>query len=185
MKETRRDFLRSGFTLAVALATGSNRALAGETFKQNETGLAKELEGFLKAYHKGDDTGMDQEFSVFRIPKPKEWFAEHFSREDAAQLSAAYAQKVTDAQNSLIEDMNRAGAGNKYSVHCEARGDVASGSDKDNSIHPVKPVRVEQFVMEFQAYSTRDKFLFMANFVYLDGAYRFVGGGGGPFWGKV
>lgn len=158
---------------------------AGETYKQSADGLAKEFEPFLKAYHKGDDAGMEQAFSMFRIPNAKEWFAGHFSAEDAARLSGAYGQKATDAMNSLIEDMNRVGAGSKYGLRCEARGDVATGSGKGDTIQPVNPVRVEQFVMEFQASSTREKFLFMANFVYVDGAYRFVGGGGGPFWGKL
>ena len=160
----------------------SQCATAGETYKQDGQGLAKEFEGFLKAYHKGDDQRMDAEFAIFRIPNAKDWFASHFSAEDAPRLSAKYGQQVTDAQNSLIEDMNAAGTGNKYSLHCEPHGDVAEKSD---ALQPVKPVRVEQFVLEFQAYSTREKFLFMGNFVYLDGAYRFVGGGGGPFWSKM
>jgi len=161
-------------------------AAAGETYKQTADGLEKEFEGFLKAYHKGDDAGMDQGFGIFRIPNAKEWFAANFSAEDAERLNKAYGREVNDAMNALIEDMNHAGPGNKYGVHCEARGDVAAGTGKAESdaVRPVKPVRVEQFVMEFQALGTRERFLFMANFVYLDGAYRFVGGGGGPFWGK-
>jgi hypothetical protein len=154
-------------------------AAAGETFKQSEDGLTKEFESFLKAYHKGDDVGMDQGFGVFRIPNAKEWFSDHFSAEDAERFSRIYGTQMTDAQNSLIEDMNHAGSGNKYSVHCEARGDAPAGK------RVTQPVRVEQYVMEFQAYSTREKFLFMANFVYIDGAYRYVGGGGGPFWAKM
>jgi hypothetical protein len=157
-------------------------APAGETYKQSEDGLTKEFEAFLKAYHKGDDKGMDQEFGIFRIPNAKAWFAANFPAEDVEQVDKAYAREVNDAQNALIEDMNRAGTGNKFGLHCEARGDVAAGRE---GIQPVKPVRVEQFLLEFQASGTREKFMFMANFVYVDGAYRFVGGGGGPFWGKM
>ena len=160
-------------------------AAAGETYKQDGQGLAKEFEGFIKAYHKGDDEGMAEAFGIFRIPNEKEWFSEHFSKDDAGRLSAAYGQQVTDAMNALIEDMNSAGAGNKFGLHCEARGDVPAGTGKDEATRPVKAVRVEEFVMDFQALGTRAKFLVMANFVYVDGAYRFVGGGGGPFWRKM
>jgi len=187
MKETGRVLTIIALLLVIAFTAGPGSVSArpvGETYKQSADGLAKEFDSFLKAYHKGDDTGMEQAFSVFRIPNAKQWFAEHFSAEDAARLGAAYGQKTTDAMNSLIEDMNQAGAGNKYSLHCEARGDVPP-SGKEDAAHPVQPIRVEQFVMEFQASSTRQKFLFIANFVYVDGAYRFVGGGGGPFWGKM
>ena len=157
---------------------------AGETYKQSPDGLAKEFEPFLKAYHKGDDAGMEQAFSTFRIPNAKEWFAGHFSAEDVGRLNGAYGQQATDAMNSLIEDLNRAGAGDKFALRCEARGDVAAGSGKGDTIQPVKPVRVEQFLLEFHASSTRVKFLFLANFVYVEGAYRFVGGGGAPLWAK-
>jgi hypothetical protein len=115
--------------------------------------------------------------------KAKEWFAGHFSAEDAAQLDTSYGKQVTDAQNALIEDMNTADPGSKFHVRCESRGVVASGTGKagGSGIQPVKPVQVEQFVMEFLSGNGK-KFLFLANFVYEDGAYRFVGGGGGPFW---
>jgi len=161
-------------------------ASAGDTYKQNEQGLEKQFDAFLKAYHKGDDKGMEEGFAVFRIPKAKEWFADHFSAEDAAQLSGAYDKQVTDAQNSLIDDLNTADPGSKFHLRCESRGEVASGTGKGGSggIQPVKPVQVEQFVMEFVSGNGK-KFLFIANFVYLDGAYRFVGGGGGPFWVKM
>jgi hypothetical protein len=48
----------------------------------------------------------------------------------------------------------------------------------------VKPIPVEQFQLEFRSSSHDQKFMFIANFVYMDGAYRFVGGGGVPFWAK-
>jgi hypothetical protein len=186
MKETLRILLIALLATLVVVPSGAVMGPAGETYKQSEDGLAKEFEGFLKAYHKGDDAGMDAAFGVFRLPNAKEWFAEHFEKEDAERLSGTYAQQVADAQASLIEDMNRAGAGNKFSVHCQARGDVPAGTGKagGEGVIPVKAVRVEQFLLEFQAGGTRQKFMFMANFVYEDGAYRFVGGGGGPFWGK-
>jgi len=146
--------------------------------------LEKEFEAFLKAYHRGDDAAMDSAFGIFRIPNAKEWFAANFSTEDAQRLQAGYGQQVNDGQSALIEDMNSAGTGNKFSVHCEPRGDVAAGTVKPGSdaAQPLKPIRVEQFLLEFQAQGTRQKFRFMANFVYVDRAYRFVGGGGAPFW---
>jgi hypothetical protein len=48
----------------------------------------------------------------------------------------------------------------------------------------VKPIAVEQFRLEFRSGSHDQKFSFIANFVYVDGAYRFVGGGGAAFWAK-
>ena len=157
-----------------------------ETYKQNEQGLEKQFEPFLKAYQKADDKGMDESFAVFRLPKAKEWFGNYFSPEDAAKLNAVYDREVSDAESSLIEDMNRADPGSRFRVRCEARGESAAGADSSGGygFRPLKPIAVEQFRLEFRSGSHDQKFSFIANFVYVDGAYRFVGGGGAAFWAK-
>src|SRR6266436_9261805 len=157
-----------------------------ETYKQNEQGLEKQFEAFLKAYQKADDKGMDESFAVFRVPKEKEWFENYFSAEDAAKVSAAYEREVSDAEASLIEDMNKADPGSRFRVRCEARGDggAGQGSTGGYGFKPVKPIAVEQFRLEFRSGSHDQKFSLIANFVYVDGAYRFVGGGGVAFWAK-
>ncbi len=182
---------RLGRTFVVSLSVLLMLALsplesAAETYKQDGQGLEKQFDAFLKTYHKRADTELDGAFSVFRIPNAAQWFAENFSAEDAERLSKVYGQRVSDAANSLAEDMNLADPGGKFRVHCEPRGDIKTGAAKDGSdtAAPLKPIRVEQFVMQFESTGTGRKFLFMANFVYLDGAYRFVGGGGTAFWAK-
>jgi hypothetical protein len=157
-----------------------------DTYKQNEQGLEKQFEAFLKAYQRGDDKGMDEGFSLFRVPKSKEWFEDHFSAEDAAKLIAAYDREMSEAEASLIEDMNKADPGSKYRVRCEARGESPAGQESAGGygFKPVKPIAVEQFRLEFRSGSHDQKFSFISNFVYVDGAYRFVGGGGVAFWAK-
>lgn len=156
-----------------------------EAYKHDAQGLEKEFEAFLKAYQRGDDKGMDEGFAVFRLPKEKEWFEEHFSAEDAAKLSSVYEREVSDAEAALIEDMNKADPGSRFRARCEANGDGgAGGSTGGYGFKPVKPIAVEQFRLEFRSGSHDQKFSFIANFVYVDGAYRFVGGGGVAFWAK-
>jgi len=159
---------------------------SAETYKQNGQGLEKEFEAFLKAYQRGDDKGMDEGFAVFRLPKAKEWFGNYFSAEDAATLVASYDREMSEAEASLIEDMNKADPGSRFRVRCEARGDNGAGQGNTGGygFKPVKPIAVEQFRLEFRSGSHDQKFSFIANFVYVDGAYRFVGGGGVPFWAK-
>ena len=154
-----------------------------ETYKHEASGLEKEFEPFLKAYQKGDDKGMDAAFGVFRLPKAKEWFASYFSAEDAATLSAAYDTEVNGGETSLIESMNLADTGSRFHARCELREDSGAGQAK-GGVQALKVVPVEQFLMEFQSTKNGQKFRFIANFVYVDGAYRFEGGGGAPFWGR-
>ncbi len=175
-------------TLLVLMMQGRSSVAAPntETYKQNEQGLEKQFEAFLKAYQRGDDKGMDEGFALFRVPKAQEWVEEHFSAEDAAKLSSLYEREVSDAEASLIEDMNKADPGSRFRVRCEARGDggAGQGSTGGYGFKPVKPIAVEQFRLEFRSGSHDQKFSFIANFVYVDGAYRFVGGGGVAFWAK-
>ena len=175
-------------TLLVLMMQGRSTVASPntETYKQNEQGLEKQFEAFLKAYQQGDDKGMDEGFALFRVPKAKEWFGEHFSAEDAAKLSSLYEREVSDAEASLIEDMNKADPGSRFRVRCEARGDggAGQGSTGGYGFKPVKPIAVEQFRLEFRSGSHDQKFSFISNFVYVDGAYRFVGGGGVAFWAK-
>jgi hypothetical protein len=157
-----------------------------ETYKQNEQGLEKEFESFLKAYQRADDKGMDESFGVFRLPKAAEWFGNYFSGEDAAKLGSAYKREISEAESSLIEDMNRADPGSRFRVRCELREAGAAGQDGSGGygFRPLKTVPVEQFRLEFRSGSHDQKFSFIANFVYVDGAYRFVGGGGAAFWAR-
>jgi len=157
-----------------------------ETYKQNGQGLEKQFEPFLKAYQRGDDKGMDEGFALFRLPKSKEWFGDRFSAEDAATLVATYDREMSEAESSLIEDMNKADPGSRFRVRCEARGESPAGQESAGGygFKPVKRIAVEQFRLEFRSGSHDQKFSFIANFVYVDGAYRFVGGGGVAFWAK-
>jgi len=177
------------FFLLVLLAVPLQRVAAApnpENYKQNEQGLEKQFEPFLKAYQRADDKGMDESFAVFRFPKAKEWFGNYFSPEDAAKLSSVYEREVSDAEASLIEDMNKADPGSRFRVRCEARGESPAGRDSAGGygLRPLKPIPVEQFRLEFRSGSHDQKFSFIANFVYVEGAYRFVGGGGAAFWAK-
>lgn len=175
--------------LLLALAVPLLRTVAApnaETYKHDAQGLEKQFEPFLKDFQKGDDRGMDESFGVFRLPKTKEWFENYFSAEDAAKLSAAYDREISEAEASLIEDMNKADPGSRFRARCEARGESPAGQESAGGygFKPVKPVAVEQFRLEFRSGSHDQKFSFIANFVYVDGAYRFVGGGGVAFWAK-
>jgi len=175
-------------TLLVLTMQGRSTAATpnAETYKKNEQGLEKQFEAFLKAYQRGDDKGMDEGFAVFRLPKEKEWFGSYFSAEDAAKLVTTYDREMSEAEASLIEDMNKADPGSRFRVRCEARGESPAGQESAGGygFKPVKPIAVEQFRLEFRSGSHDQKFSFIANFIYADGAYRFVGGGGVAFWAK-
>lgn len=49
-------------------------------------------------------------------------------------------------------------------------------------MHSLKLVPVEAFEINFRSESSRKDFSFLGNFVYEQGAYRYVGKGAFPFW---
>jgi hypothetical protein len=49
-------------------------------------------------------------------------------------------------------------------------------------VDPLKPVPVEQFTVEMVDEKSGKKFSSLGNFVFVDGAYRFVGNGAFPLW---
>ncbi len=162
-------------------------ARAAETYKRDAQGLEKQFEPFLKAYQRGDDKGMDETFALFRFPKPKEWFATYFAPEDVERLLPAYEVDVNDAESSLIQSLNLANPGSGFKVRCEPRGE-AGGAGKprpeEGGMQPRQEIPVEQFLLEFRSTKAGQKFRVIINFVYADGAYRFVGGGA-PLWTKL
>jgi hypothetical protein len=174
------------FLLFISMPSGI-RASNPETYKHDASGLERQFEPFLKAYQHGDDKGMDETFQLFRFSKPKEWFAANFAPEDAERLLPAYETDVNDAESSLIQSLNLADPGSGFHVRCEPRGD-AGGAGKprpeEGGIQPKQEIAVEQFMLEFRSTKAGQRFRIIVNFVYADGAYRFVGGGGAPLWAK-
>jgi len=168
------------FQLCAVAAPGA------ETYKHDESGLEKQFEPFLKAYQRGDDKGMDATFALFRFPKPKEWFAAYFSPDGAERLLPAYETDMNDAESSLIQSMNLADPGSGFKLHCEFRGDAGGAGrprPEEGGIQPKQEIFVEQFFLEFRSTKAGQRFRVILNFVYVDGAYRFVGGGA-PLWVK-
>jgi len=155
-----------------------------EKYTQDAPGLEKEFEPFLEAYSKGDVAAQDQAISVFRMPDAKGWFGQYFRAEDVEQLVWDHEAAVIFLRKSLPRGMDMLARGARFHANCEARVVAKEGPVKPraNSMNPLKEVRLEQFQIELRATGSEKRFFFWGNFVYVDGAYRYVGGGALPFW---
>ena len=182
-------FSRVSRTIAVYLAlfliaSACYSGALPENYKQSPKGLEKQFEPFLKAYQKGDKVGQDEAFGSFRLPNAKAWFEQYFHQEDAQQL-AWDVESEADVENaSLGTMMNLVSRGARFRASCKPykQAEQATVKPRMNSVVPVKQVTVEQFEIELQADGSNKRFSFLANFVYVDGAYRYVGKGAYPFW---
>jgi hypothetical protein len=174
--------------LSISFLTLSTCCLAArpgsETYKQNQHGLEKQFEPFLKAYSKGDLQGQDKAFVVFQFPDAKAWFGQYFQADRVEQLVWDGEAEVDSKKNVLRRMMTIVERGSRFRARCKPHSDTGTGSvrPRQSSVSPLKPVPIEQFDIEIESERTGKKFSFLGNYVYVDGAYRYVGKGAYPFW---
>ena len=86
-------------------------------------------------------------------------------------------------KKSLRTMMGIVGRGAQFHAHCKPpkRDQRVAVKERESEVQSLKEVPVEQFEITI---STNDgkKFSSLGNFVYVDGAYRYVGKGAFPFW---
>jgi hypothetical protein len=158
-------------------------APATTTFTRNASGLEAQFEPFLKAYAAGDDASLDQQFAIFAIPDPAGWFGGTFLQNQVEQLVWDYEAEVPVYEKSLLLFMRKLGKRTRFKAHCSLANPQVNLTLKPrpDSLIPVKQVEIEVFRVSFTATDGRS-FSQLVNFVYMDGAYRYVGKGAYPFW---
>jgi hypothetical protein len=171
------------FACTIPPSFSVGRGTAG-TYKQDAHGLTKQFEPFLKAYRKGDPAGQEEAFKAFQFPDAKTWFGEHFNPDDVQQLVWDIEAEVDGERNSLATMMGIADRGGRFHARCKPYTAKESGTVKarQSAVHPSKKVPVEAFGIDLQAEGSGKRFSFLGNFVYAEGAYRYVGKGALPFW---
>jgi hypothetical protein len=172
------------FSLLGIYGNDSPARSSSATYKQDGSGLEKQFEPFLKAYHKGDTARQVEAFRVFQFPDPKSWFGQYFRPEDVQQLVWDAESEAAGEEKALARMMNIIKRGARFRARCKPHANAETGAIKErqNSVHPLKTVPVEQFDIEFQVDDSGSRFSFLVNLVYADGAYRYVGKGEFPFW---
>lgn len=129
---------------------------------------------------------IDQALAIFSLPHPSEWFGKYFAKEHVEQLSGEYERAVEAYQRDILDSLRRSPAGTAFRVHCKAPHPNPSTriQPRADAVVPLIAVQIEQFLTEFEPirHSDGSRFSLFANYVYLDGAYRYVGKGAYPFW---
>ncbi len=124
-----------------------------------------------------------KEFTIFVLPDSGAWFTEHFPKDRVQQLGWDYEAEVSLYEKSIIKMMKSYPTDASFKAHChpfESASAVGFGPRLDAEI-PLLKVPVEQFEIEFTSDRGRKESI-LANFVYVGGAYRYLGKGAYPFW---
>jgi len=164
---------------AVALPSG---------YSQDAKGLEAEYQPFLKAFNKGQAPPYDKEFAAFILPDPSGWFGQYFEMAQVQAVVDDYEAKIAAWQKSEFTVLTKIWPpGTHFKVHCKTHPPSAAGfPPRQNAYQPNKPIPIEQFEVEFEADKIGERggrsLSSLVNMVWIDGAYRYVGGGAYPFW---
>ncbi len=163
-------------------------AAPAATFSPDARGLEKQFEPFLKAYASGDTAKLDQKFAIFALPDASGWFAKYFAKDQVQQLVWDNEAEVAVYEESLVTTMKRWPEGTHFRLHASQNRPKSPPTirPRPDATLPLVEVPIEQYHLNFVA----DKvpkgfgrgFSELENYVYVNGAYRYVGGGAYPFW---
>jgi TonB family protein len=157
------------------------------TYSQDSYGLEKEFEPFLTASAtSASDDELVTTLKILAIPNATEWFGSHFPSDKAEQLASDQQAAIDKLQRNLATSLRMWPEGTHFQLSCEKFTAQTAMQPRPDAIFPTADVAVEPYQMTFIPNYTSSfvgkLFGQLSNFVYIDGAYRYVGGGAYPFW---
>lgn len=162
---------------------GPASASSDGTYSQDAKGLEKQLEPLVKAWNKHDDRAIDQAGKIFAFPDPTGWFGRYFSKDQAGMLATEDQGQVAAFATITPVMMSILAKGQKFHVQVSPADKSAPTKIEPRADAPVPttPVPLEQFNIALVAEKGMSLSI-LCNFVYVDGAYRYLGKGAYPFW---
>jgi hypothetical protein len=169
-------------------------------YPQTADGFNAQFAAVVAAYQAGDNAAGRRLLEQFRLPHSAEWFAEYIGPEQSAALDQRYDplfQRYANDTENTLEELAR-GKNRKLAVNLKPATQEAphvstvSGVPvrKLSGIVPLKPPICFSVNFDVQLTGKSDLLLkgeFKATmwwdtYTFQDGAFRFVGRGGFPFW---
>lgn len=176
-------------TTTVPATINSNQSVAPLAYEQSDDGLRTQITTILVDYQSGDKTAGHKLIEQLQLPDSQAWFAEHLGAAQSTDLARRYNRIFIDYAVSLedtieaIAAQKNAGLGTKLQngMGEMPRTDWIRPGQKLSGMKSIEPTQL--FFFSFN--NTLDHRLLDSwgdTFVYEDGAFRFIGFGGSPFW---
>jgi hypothetical protein len=164
----------------------SESAKASASFDHNEEGLQSQYQVFVDAFASQGATQSHQAFVFFALPNAADWFGKYFAKEQVPQLEKDYQAELSTYEGVLAKRLSGVPAGTRFRVRCKVPhpDPTIHMQPRRDAIAPLSSIPVEQFVCEFDPAPKLKygRFSMFVNYVYVDGAFRYVGTGAYPFW---
>jgi len=183
----KRTILAVLLVLSVPAARCQQKADTGQpSYAHDAKGLEKQLDIALQAYKEGKLADVDKQFSRFVVPNAEEWFSQYFPRDRVQELAKRQANAEDDWETGLTALMSLYPKGTQFHVRCTPGQTPSPRETQTGAILPTSQPPMETYFLEFSANKTSalglQRFASVAVLVFYDGAYRFLGDEGGPFW---
>lgn len=138
------------------------------------------------------DPAPEKALLILAIPESDSWFGERFPKDKVQELVRDQNAALTQLGQGLMNLLNRWPQDTRFQVTCRKNPAVAPRfPPRPDAILPLTDVVVDGYELTYTA-DTGDAlgqggkgFSQFDNFVYVDGAYRYVGGGAYPFWSTL
>jgi TonB family protein len=174
--------------LSAPLATAQVPQEVNSGYPNSEEGFRSQFNAILQAYCSEGKAQGSSLLDNLRLPNQANWFGQNFDPNEAAKLSERYDRIAPDEQASLektIEDICKA-PNVTFSMHVDntelheppASVHAIFTRSQVQPLHELKTVRFDFKIEVKGKYAGGWEF----TLIYEDGAFRFVGGGGWPFW---
>jgi len=155
-------------------------------FSHDAKGLESQYQPFLDAFAAVKPAESHQALAVFALPHPADWFAQYFAKDQVEQLVRQNESELNAYEQALLRSMAAVPPGTRFRVRCKLphANPTMRISPRPDAILPSAAIPVEQFVTEFDSTPKmkNGRFSLVVNYVYVDGAFRYVGKGAYPFW---
>ncbi len=149
-------------------------------------GLENQYQPFLDAFAAVKPAEFHAALAVFALPDPAGWFAKYFARDQVEQLFRQNESELNAFEQALLRSMAVVPPGTRFRVRCKLPhpDPTMRISPRPDAILPSAAIEVEQFVTEFDPVPKmkNGRFSLVVSYVYVDGAFRYVGKGAYPFW---
>jgi hypothetical protein len=159
---------------------------APAAFSHDAKGLESQYQPFLDAFAAVKPVEFHAALAIFALPNPADWFSKYFATDKVELLVRDNESELNAYEQVLLRWMAAVPPGTGFRVRCKLpHADPTTRiSPRLDAIVPSTAVPVEQFVTEFDPVPKmkNGRFSLVVNYVYVDGAFRYVGKGAYPFW---
>ena len=159
---------------------------APPAFSHDAKGLESQYQPFLDLFAAVKPAEFHAALAIFALPNPADWFAKYFAKDQVEQLVRGNESELNAYEEALLRSMAAVPTGTRFRVRCKLpHADPTTRIlPRPDAIPPSAAIPVEQFVTEFDPIPKikNGRFSLVVNYVYVDGAFRYVGKGAYPFW---